>query len=139
LGDMLLKRKKFLIGGIVVLAAIAYLGYMGFSGSATYYYTVSELIGQGSSVVDQNVRVNGQVLTGSVEQEAAGRILRFSIISTNGEETVPVVYQGVVPDAFTEGNDVVIEGYLDSAGNFHAHTLLQKCPSKYTPEASDGS
>ena len=123
----------------MVLAAIAYLGYIGFSSSATYYYTVSELIEQGNSVIDQNVRVNGQVLTGSVEQEAAGRILRFSIVSTDGKETVPVVYQGVVPDAFTEGNDVVIEGYLDSAGIFNAHTLLQKCPSKYVPEESDES
>jgi cytochrome c-type biogenesis protein CcmE len=135
----LLKRKKFLIGGVVLLSAIAYLGYVGFSNSAVYYYTVSELIEQGSSVIDQNVRVNGQVLTGSVEREATGRILRFSMTSPDGKEVVPVVYQGVVPDAFTEGVDVVVEGNLDSAGVFHAHTLLQKCPSKYVPEESDES
>ncbi|UCB43102.1 MAG: cytochrome c maturation protein CcmE [Dehalococcoidales bacterium] len=138
-GEILLKRKKFFISGVVVLAAIAYLGYVGFSISAVYYYTVSEFIEQGDSVIDQNVQVNGQVLTGSVEQEAVGRILRFSIASVDGEETVPVVYEGVVPDAFTEGNDVVIEGYLDSAGIFQAHTLKTKCPSKYVPEESDES
>ena len=65
--------------------------------------------------------------------------IRFSIISTDGEETITVVYQGVVPDAFTEGNDVVIEGYLDSAGIFQAHTLQTKCPSRYVPEESDES
>ena len=123
----------------MLLTAIGYLGYVGFSGSAVYYYTVSEFIEQGSAIIDQNVRVNGQVLAGSVEQEAAGRILRFSIASPDGKEVVSVVYQGVVPDAFTEGNDVVVEGNLDSAGIFHAHTLIQKCPSKYVPEESDES
>jgi len=139
LGNILLKRKKFLISGVVVLAAIACLCYVGLSGSATYYYTVSEFIDQRSSVIDQNVRVQGQVLAGSVEQEDVGRILRFTIISTDGNDTIPVVYEGLVPDAFTEGNDVVVEGYLDSDGIFLAHTLQTKCPSRYVPEESDES
>jgi len=138
-GEILLKRKKFLVSSLLVIAAIACLCYVGFSSSRTYYYTVSEFIELGSSVIDQNVRVNGQVLAGSVEQESAGRIIRFTITSTDGEETISVVYEGVVPDAFTEGSDVVIEGHLDSAGIFHAHTLQTKCPSRYVPEESDES
>jgi len=139
LGNILLRRKKFLIGGIAVIAAIACLSYVGLSGSTTYYYTVSEFIEQGSSVIDQNVRVQGQVLAGSVEQEDVGRILRFTIISDDGNDTLPVVYEGVVPDAFTEDNDVVVEGHLDSAGIFQAHTLQTKCPSRYVPEESGES
>jgi len=129
-----LKKKRFLIGGIIVFLAIGYLGYMGFSGSATYYYMVGELIEQGSSVDDENVRVSGQVAPGSVEQEAQGRILRFTMIDAEGGESLPVVYQGVVPDAFKVGNEVVVEGYLDSSGIFRANTILTKCPSKYVPE-----
>ena len=127
-----MRRRRFLIGGFIVFLAVGYLGYIGFQEAATYYYTVGELLEQGSSIYGENVRVNGQVASGSVEQEAAGRILRFTII--DGEESLPVVYQGIVPDTFKVGNEVVIEGHLNSAGIFQAHTLMPKCPSRYVPK-----
>ena len=107
----MLKRRRFLIGGLIVFLAIAYLGYMGFQGSATYYYTVSELVHQGNSVHGENVNVTGQVAAGSVEKESGSLVLRFTIIE--GGENLPVVYRGVVPDAFKVGNDIVIEGHLN--------------------------
>ena len=128
----MLRKKRFLIGGIIVFLAIGYLGYMGFTGSATYYYTVSELLEHGSSIHDENVRVNGQVAPGSVEQESGGLVLRFAI--AEGGESLPVFYQGVVPDTFKVGNEIVVEGYLNSAGVFQANMLMLKCPSKYVPE-----
>ena len=130
----MLKKKRFLIGGIIVFLAIGYLGYTGFQGSATYYYTVGELMGQGSSAYDENVRVSGQVAPGSLEQESAGGVMRFIIIDIEGEESLAVVYQGVVPDTFKVGGDVVVEGYLDSSSIFQANTILTKCPSKYVPK-----
>ena len=128
------KKKKFLIGGLIVVLAIAYLGYTGFEGSATYYFTVSELAAQEGSVNGENVRVNGQVAAGSVEQDTKEQILRFTIVDVEEENSLPVVYQGVVPDTFKTGNDVVVEGYLNSAGVFHANNILAKCPSRYVPE-----
>jgi len=129
-----LKKKQFLIGGIIVFLAIGYLGYTGFQSSATYYYEVGELLEQGSSIYDENVRVSGQVAPGSLEQESAGGVMRFIIIDIEGEESLAVVYQGVVPDTFKVGGDVVVEGYLDSSGIFQANTILTKCPSKYVPK-----
>ena len=130
----MLKRKKFLIGGIIVFLAIAYLGYTGFMGAATYYFEVDELLAQGNSIYGETVRVNGQVAPGSLEQESAGSILKFTIIDIEGEESLPVVYQGVVPDTFQVGGEVVAEGQLNSDGIFQASTLMPKCPSKYVPE-----
>ena len=128
----MLRKKRFLIGGIIIFLAIGYLGYIGFQSSATYYYTISELTEQESSIYGENVRVKGQVAPGSVEQEAVGRELKFTII--DGEESLPVVYRGVIPDTFKVGNEVVIEGQLNSAGIFQAYTLMAKCPSKYVPQ-----
>ena len=128
----MLRKKRFLISGIILFVAIGYLGYTGFVGGATYYYTVSELTEQGSSIYGENVRVNGQAVPGSVQQETAGRTLRFTI--TDGEESLAVIYHGVVPDSFKVGNDVVVEGHLDSDGIFQANTLMAKCPSKYVPK-----
>ena len=130
----MLKSRKFLIGGLVVFLALGYLGYTGFTGTATYYYTVSELLAQGNSIYGENLRVNGQVAPGSVEQESAGFTLRFVIGGIDGEKSLPVVYQGVVPDSFRVGSEIVVEGYLNSDGVFQAHTLMPKCPSKYVPK-----
>ena len=130
----MLKKKRFLIGGIIVFLAIGYLGFMGFQSSATYYYEVGELLEQGSSIYDETVRVNGQVIPGTVEQEAQGTMLRFTMIDIEGEESLSVVFQGVAPDTFKEGAEVVAEGQLNSDGIFQANTILAKCPSKYEPE-----
>ncbi len=129
---MMLRNKKFLISGLLILVAVSYLAYTGFVSSAVYYYTVSELSGQDASVRNTNIRVNGQVDAGSIKQgPAVNSALEFVI--TEGGETLPVVYQGIVPDAFGTGREVVIEGYLDSNGVFQADTILTKCPSKYEP------
>ena len=127
----MLRKKRFLIGGIIVVLAIGYLAYVGFMNSATYYYTVGELNELGSSIYGDSVRVSGKVAPGSIEQERAGLILRFTIVE--GEESLPVVYQGVVPDTFKVGIEVVVEGKINSEGIFQAHTLMTKCPSKYVP------
>ena len=128
----MLKKRKFLVGGIIVFIAVGYLGYMGFQSSATYYYTVSELAEQGNSIHSERVRVNGLVAPGSLEQEPGSFILKFII--TEGEESLPVVYQGVVPDAFKVGNEVVVEGYLNQDGILQSNNILTKCPSKYVPK-----
>ena len=128
----MLKGRKFLISGVILFLAIGYLGYTGFQSSATYYYTVSELLHQVNPAYGENVRVNGQVSPDSMEQEAGSLNVRFIII--DGEEILPVVYQGIVPDAFKAGSDIVVEGYLNSAGIFQANSILTKCPSKYVPK-----
>jgi cytochrome c-type biogenesis protein CcmE len=125
-------KKRFWVGGIIIFLALSYLGFIGFQNSATYYYTVSELMGQESPIYGENIRVKGQVAPGSVEQEIARGILMFTIVE--GGESLPVVYQGVVPDTFKVGATVVIEGQLNPDGTFQAHTLMPKCPSRYVPK-----
>ncbi len=128
----MLKRKKFLIGGIILLVAVGCLGFLGIKSSATYYYTVSELLSQGSSLDGQTVRVNGQVAPGSVKQEPGSFTFRFTMVEGGG--SLPVVYRGTVPDSFKAGAAVVVEGSLDPTGTFQASTLMSKCPSKYVPQ-----
>ncbi len=74
-----MRKKRFLIGAFIILLAIAFLGYIGFKGSATYYYTISELMEQGGPVQSDNVRIAGQVISDSVEKELGSFTLRFTI------------------------------------------------------------
>jgi len=52
---------------------------------------------------------------------------------TDGKQVIPVVYKGIIPDTFTDAEDiqVVVEGRLGRDGVFHATTLLAKCASRY--------
>ena len=127
------RRKKFLISGIIVVLAIGYLTFLGLQGGIPDY-KVSEFLQQENSNYDGNARVIGEVAPGSVEQENAGSTLRFTISDTDGQESLPVVYQGVVPDTFTIGREVIVEGFLNSDGVFQADTILVKCPSRYVPQ-----
>ncbi|MFH1646996.1 MAG: cytochrome c maturation protein CcmE [Chloroflexota bacterium] len=126
------KKRKFLIGGIIVILALSYLAYTGFESSAAYYYTVSEAAAPGNSVYGENLRINGKVAAGSIESDIS--TLTFKFFITEGGASLPVVYQGVVPDNFKDDSEVVVEGYLDQSGVFQADTILAKCPSKYVPQ-----
>ncbi len=126
------RKKKYLIGGIIILAVLGYLGFTAFQNSATYYYTVDELLTGESISVQENVKVQGKVVVGSVTEDSSTHDVHFTIAHDN--YSLPVIYNGVIPDAFKEDNDVVVEGYLEQEGIFQAHTISVKCPSKYVAE-----
>jgi len=128
----LLKRKRVIFAGAIVVMAMGFLIYMGLSQFATYYYTVSEFLAEGESISGKQVRVTGQIVPDSVNQNTKNFTLNFTI--TDGEATLPVFYRGLdVPDTFKVGTDIVVEGKSDQQGVFHASKLITKCPSKYEP------
>ncbi|MBF8266548.1 MAG: cytochrome c-type biosis protein CcmE [Dehalococcoidia bacterium] len=124
------KRKKFMIVAAVVLLALAYLIIVGIQNAAMYYLTAGELLAKGESI-GERVRLGGTVAQDSVHAVSGGMTLHFDV--TDGQQSIPVTYQGVVPDAFTPGGEVVVEGALTPEGTFNADILLAKCPSKYVP------
>ncbi len=127
----MIRKRRFIIGGLIICLAVAFLGYMAFMSGVTYYYEVGELLDQASSASGQTVRVSGQVAP-DVERE--GLELRFTIIDNTGRDaSLPVVYQGVVPNTFKVGNQVVVEGKYTAGGIFEAEAILTKCSSRYVP------
>jgi len=130
-----LKNKKFLIGGIVILVALGSLAFMWFRDSATYYYSVSEIASKGSSLQQQTIRIAGQVTPGSVSRNDTTGIMNFQLSDpTDTTKVVSVIYKGGVPDGFKEGTDAVVEGQLASMQSFNASQIIMKCPSKYVPK-----
>lgn len=117
---------KFLVAGAVVLLAIGYLIFTAMGQASVYYLTVSELHTTGAAD-GRPVRVSGDVVPGSIVRD--GTSLRFNV--TDGSGSLPVVYQGVVPDIFADDVQVVVEGRTGPDGAFRANTLLAKCPSKF--------
>jgi cytochrome c-type biogenesis protein CcmE len=77
------------------------------------------------------VRIGGLVEHGSLSRGEALTV-RFAV--TDGNSTVPVVYQGLLPDLFREGQGVVAEGALDAQGTFRADSVLAKHDETYMPK-----
>ncbi len=126
------KKKRYIIGGLILVIVLGYLGFTAFQNSSTYYYTVDELLTDGNITTEQNVRVQGTVETGSVLKNDSSRQVQF--ILTHNSYSLPVVYSGIIPDAFQENNDAVVEGTIEQDGTFIAHSITVKCPSKYVAE-----
>lgn len=117
---------KFLIAGAIVLIAIGYLVFTGLSTASVYYLTVSELQAQGADD-GRPVRVSGDVLPGTIVRD--GSTLRFTM--SDGSGSLPVSYQGIIPDIFADNVQVVVEGRVRPDGSFQATNLFAKCPSKF--------
>jgi cytochrome c-type biogenesis protein CcmE len=116
---------KLLIGGGLLIAAIAYLVVTSLQTSAVYYLTVGELLARDHRAVGQNVRLAGEVVDGSIERDR--QHLRFRL--SDGTAAVPVVHTGTVPDLFgyrAEGayQDVVVEGRYSAQGVFEARSII---------------
>lgn len=124
-------KGKFVIGGLILVIAMGYLFYVLLDNSLSYYVTVSELLEDGSNKYGESVRVGGTIAEGSLEWDPAKPELRFALIDEGAR--LPIFYEGVMPDSFAAGKDIVIEGKYNPDGIFYAQDLILKCPSKYDP------
>ncbi len=123
-------QTKFLVGGLVIVCAVAYLMYMGIKETSVYYLTVSE---SQKMAEGKEFRMEGTVVPGTIKVAPDSLGAEFSI--TDKVKNISINYRGTMPDMFKDDIKVVVQGKLDQAGVFHAHTLLTSCPSKY--EASE--
>jgi len=129
----MIKRKRFLIGGLVILAAISYLVVGGMKEAIVYFKMPSELRAEESSMQGKFVRIGGMVVKGSLQKDLQNLTYRFEL--TDGNGTFPVYFKGVPPDLFTEGKGAVVEGRIGSDGVFHATSIMAKHAEEYSPHA----
>ena len=120
-------KPKFLIGGAVIVLALAYLIWAGVTQSAVYFVTPSEL--SAAPVTGKAYRLGGLVERGTLKWEPATLDLTFSI--TDGKTHVPVRHKGAPPDLFGEGRGAVVEGQWTSDGYFKATQILAKHSEEY--------
>jgi len=125
-------RKRYIVGGGLLVLAIAALISVSLSNSLSYYLTVSELVDRESEFFDTSLRVIGKVSDDGIEWSPDTLELRFTI--TEGACSLPVIYEGAKPSGFQVSSDILAEGKHHSDGVFRASTLIMKCPSKYEPE-----
>lgn len=121
------RKGKFLAGGLVIVAALAYLIYAGVSQSVVYFVTPSEL--GAAPVPGKAYRLGGMVLPGTLKWDPKALDLRFTL--SDGQASVPVRHRGTPPDLFAEGRGAVVEGTWSRDGYFQASTILAKHSEEY--------
>lgn len=123
------RNVKFIVGAVIIFAAIGFLVFNAMSSAGAYYMTVSELTDGAASHVGKTVRVSGVVVDESVDYNASELILKFNI--KDDANQLPIYFHGPRPDNFTRAAEAIVEGKYGEDGVLYANTLLLKCPSRY--------
>ncbi len=127
------KKIKFIIGGLIIAGLITYLIASSISSAGAYYREVGEVLDQQAMLVNKNLRVSGNVVTESIQYDAATLDLNFMISDpADATKMIPIHFHGVQPDQMTrEGSSAIVEGSMGPNGVVEANNLLLKCPSRY--------
>lgn len=130
------RRRLMLVGGLFVgLAAAVALALTAFSQNLLYFYQPSEIVA-GEVPPETRFRIGGLVENGSVHRNSDDLMVRFSLADC--EASVPVSFQGTLPDLFREGQGIVAYGKLDRDGHFTADEVLAKHDENYmSPDVAD--
>ena len=126
-------RYRRLAAVLVVLLGVgvaAGLALKAFNKNILYYYTPSQ-VAAGAAKPGQAFRMGGLVANGSVQREPGSMTVRFTL--TDMQHSVPIVYTGILPDLFREGQGIVVHGSVGADGQFTADEVLAKHDEKYMP------
>ena len=124
------QRRLVLIGvaGVILFSAVG-LMLVAFQDNIVFFNSPSDVVSNGVAP-GQRIRLGGLVQEGSVER-VGDTTVRFAVTDTASQ--IPVVYSGLLPDLFREGQGVVTEGKLGPDGIFVADTVLAKHDENYMP------
>ncbi|HEY2889066.1 MAG TPA: cytochrome c maturation protein CcmE [Dongiaceae bacterium] len=123
------QRMIFVLLGLLMLAGATALVLTAFRSNLVFFFSPTDLLAS-PQPPGHAFRLGGLVEQGSVDK-AGGDTVRFRI--TDKKNTLLVVYRGVLPDLFREGQGVVVEGSLAADGSFTASSVLAKHDEKYMP------
>jgi cytochrome c-type biogenesis protein CcmE len=147
-------RLKFILAGVLIVAAIGLLIGASTSSNSQYYLTIQELQARAAQMSGQEVRISGVVLGKSIAYDNKNLVLTFDIANIPGDQKevdarggiakvlhdaaqdpslprIKVVYHGAMPDLMKDEAQAILTGKLQSDGSFNATELLLKCPTRY--------
>jgi cytochrome c-type biogenesis protein CcmE len=149
-----MQRTKFLLGGLLILAAVVYLIASSTKASAEYFMTIDELKAEGQAAIGKNLRLSGAVIGDTIQYDPQTLTLTFEVAHVPGDNKdieaqgglaevlhaavmdpararVKVTYTGPKPDLLRNEAQAIMTGRMEADGVFHADELLLKCPTRY--------
>ena len=132
-------RLKFVVAGVVLVAAIVYLVVNAMSGNTQLYKTVGEFYSEQARLTGRDLRVAGWVMGDSIQYtqiDANNSRLEFDVvddINNPGQRMHIVALNEPMPDLLQDRAQALVEGRAEPNGVFMANPggLMLKCPTKY--------
>lgn len=131
------RQQRMLAVGLAALgiAIAAGLTLRAFQDNMMFFVEISDVV-KGNHPTERNFRIGGLVVGGSMKRQEGSLDMSFEVTDTVC--TIPVVYSGVLPDLFREGQGVVAHGRMGDDGVFVAEKILAKHDEDYmAPEVAD--
>ncbi|GMR09325.1 MAG: hypothetical protein BMS9Abin28_0143 [Anaerolineae bacterium] len=150
-------RAKFIIGGLLIVAAVVYLIVSATQAAAQYYLTIDEMLARGDEIYGRPIKLAGAVDGDTIAYEAETLTLEFTLANVPADldeieaggglakvlydalrdpnaSRLPVVYVGPKPDLLRHEAQAIVTGNMGEDGVFYADELLLKCPTRYEEE-----
>ena len=126
------RGKRLLLALLLVAGVASGTGFIliAFEENLLYFYTPSQ-VASGAASTDRPFRIGGMVVSGSVHRGSNHLAVHFDV--TDGRQAITVVYDGILPDLFREGQGIVADGRLGTGGLFQASRVLAKHDENYMP------
>jgi len=122
-------KRLAIVGGIVAAVGVAAaLVLNAFQSNLVFFYSPSQVASK-EAPVGRTFRLGGLVEQGSLKRDG----VTVSFLVTDTVKTIPVRYQGILPDLFKEGKGVVAQGQVGADGVFVAREVLAKHDENYMP------
>ena len=123
------KRLSLIIATLTALAASVALILVAFEDNVVFFYSPTDLLKKQPGP-SQKLRIGGLVKKDSIKREPGVTEVSFEVTDLNN--SVPVVFNGILPDLFREEQGVVAEGrYREQL--FYATQILAKHDEQYMP------
>jgi len=135
-------NKKIIIAIVLMLSTVGYLISASFVNNKISYLSIQDLKATKDNFVGKEIKITGKVFGDNLEEKLTkeGKVYKFTIKDKMVKKNPPmisVIYTGILPDSFQKNADVVCTGELNSNGDFVAHSIIAKCPSKYEAQGDD--
>jgi len=126
------RQQRMLAAGLAIAGVAIAVGLTlrAFEENMMFFVEISDVV-QGEVPAERNFRVGGLVVENSVRRKPGDLQIAFDLTDTVNELTV--LYSGVLPDLFREGQGIIAHGRMDDRGRFVADTVLAKHDENYMP------
>ncbi len=125
------RKRLFAVLGILAgVGAAAALATLAFRDNPLYFYNPTQVLA-GDAPEGRTFRIGGMVTAGSLERTEGTLEVRFVV--TDYRNSIPVRYEGLLPDLFSEGQGMIAHGRMGEGGEFIADEVLAKHDENYMP------
>lgn len=125
------RRLVLVLFALAGLGGAATLALSALQDSIVFFYSPSD-IAEKKLPAGRTMRIGGLVVKGSIEHLKPGPAVAFRVTDTR--KTLKVIYKGILPDLFREGQGVVAQGVMRPDGTFAAREVLAKHDENYMPK-----